>query len=103
LNQDEWDRLRDAIPKKKFRLLFNVLYESGLRIQELLDLQVEDITFKGKAKGKIKVKKGKGGKSRNTLLIDSVADMIHDYVKEKNLKEKDLLFTTRSRKPYKSG
>jgi hypothetical protein len=62
---------------------------------------VEDITFKGKAKGKIFVRKGKGNKERNTTVLDDFADEIHDYVKD--LSGKDFLFTTRSRKPYKSG
>ncbi len=100
LTKEEWSRLKEILPEK-FKFLFQVLNNSGLRIDELLNLQVENITFEGKSKGKIFVRKGKGNKERNTTVLDDFADEIHDYVKD--LSGKDFLFTTRSRKPYKSG
>jgi integrase len=48
----------DILPEK-FKELFFLLNESGLRISELINLKVSDITFKGKTKGKICVRKGK--------------------------------------------
>ncbi len=75
----------------------------GLRVQELLDLQVKDITFKGKTKGKIFDRKGKGNKSRPTTLTEVMVAKVHDYVQGKKLKDEDRLFTNRLGKPYMSG
>ena len=51
---------------------------SGLRIKELINLQVKNITFKeGDSKGKVFIKKRKRGKSGYTTLLDDFADKIH--------------------------
>ena len=56
---------------------------SGLRIKELINIQVKDITFKeGDSKGKVFIKKRKGGKSGYTTLLDDFTDKIHNHVKD---------------------
>ena len=56
---------------------------SGLRIKELINLQVKNITFKeGDSKGKVFIKKRKRGKSGYTTLLDDFADKMHNYVIE---------------------
>ena len=102
LDKDEYGRLWAVLPEK-FKLLFDIMNGCGVRVQELLDLQVKDITFKGLTKGKVFVRKGKGGKPGPTTLTKAMAEKVHDYVKAKKLKDEDLLFTNKCGRPYKSG
>ena len=56
---------------------------SGLRINELLNIKVKDITFKdGNSKGKVFFKKIIWVKAGYTTLLDDFTDKIQDYVKE---------------------
>ena len=56
---------------------------SGLRIKELINLQVKDITFKdGTSKGKVFIKKRKRGKAGYTTILDDFTDKMHNYVIE---------------------
>ena len=50
LNKEEWERLKKVLPDK-FELLFKCLKNAGIRIGELIDLRVKDITFEGDTKG----------------------------------------------------
>jgi integrase len=79
LTKEEWAQLYKVLPGK-FRLMFEVINGSGPRIQELLDLQVKDITFEGKSKGKIYIRKGKRGLPGKTTMTDDVTDKVHEYV-----------------------
>ena len=58
--EEEWADLQKVLPKKH-KLLFSVLKGGGLRIQELLHLEVKDIVYDGENKGDIFVKESKGG------------------------------------------
>ena len=60
---------------KKYRLVFEVLHGSGLRVMELINMKKEDITFTGSTKGQIKVK-GKGSKSRFTTMTHDLTDKV---------------------------
>jgi site-specific recombinase XerD len=60
----------------KHRLVIKLLYSSGLRLQELVDLKREDIDFD---RGLIHVKRGKGKKDRITLLSDSLKNDLLKY------------------------
>ena len=54
-----------------------------MRIKELINLQVKNITFKeGLSKGKVFIKERKGGKSGDITLLDDFTDNIHNFVKE---------------------
>jgi integrase len=59
------------------RLLFALLYGSGLRITECLRLRVKDINFDA---GSLTVHDGKGGKDRVTLLPLSLHDSRHKQI-----------------------
>jgi site-specific recombinase XerD len=57
----------EVMPDNYIKLMFELEWSTGLRIQELLDLKKDDIEFdkdKGDKgdKGKVFVKKGKGDK-----------------------------------------
>ena len=50
---------------------------SGLRISELINLQVKDVTFQeGNSKGKVFIKKRKRGKAGYITLLDDFTDKI---------------------------
>lgn len=54
---------------KKYQLMANIMYGSGLRISECLRLRVMDVDFEMST---IIVREGKGGKDRRTLLPQSL-------------------------------
>ena len=59
------------------RLIFEILYGSGLRISECLRLRIKDIDTN---RFSINVHNGKGGKSRQTLLSRSICDSLQQQV-----------------------
>lgn len=63
----------------KHKCILSLLYSAGLRRQELLDLQLEDIDSKRMV---ILVKSGKGFKDRMTILSESVLKDLRLYYKE---------------------
>lgn len=59
------------------KIIFSILYGSGLRITECLRLRVKDIDFQH---GGITVHDGKGGKDRQTILSPSLAAPIQQLI-----------------------
>jgi integron integrase len=55
------------------RLVATLLYGSGLRLQECLELRVKDIDYERR---EITVKRGKGAKDRRVMLPDAVRDAL---------------------------
>jgi len=61
----------------KHRLIIKLLYSSGLRLQELIDLKRKDIDFE---RNLLNVKKGKGNKDRVTLISGNLKlDLLKYY------------------------
>ncbi|MBN2459711.1 tyrosine-type recombinase/integrase [Candidatus Woesearchaeota archaeon] len=82
LSKDEIKRLIDACLNDKSRLLVQLLYSSGLRVSECLNLRVEDVDFSEKV---CIVKQGKGRKDRATLLSDALAASIRAFMEKEKL------------------
>ncbi|HXI73807.1 MAG TPA: integron integrase [Verrucomicrobiae bacterium] len=68
LSKAEVSRLLAAVPDK-YRLLFQFMYGTGLRLMEALRLRVKDVDFE---RNQIIVRGGKGDKDRVTMLPDSL-------------------------------
>lgn len=69
-------------------LMASLLYGSGLRLSECLDLRVKDVDFAYK---QITVREGKGGKDRYTVLPDKLIEPLQKHlVGVKALHERDL-------------
>jgi integrase/recombinase XerD len=83
LTKEEIKALIDACFNDKSRLLVLLLYSSGLRVSECLRLRVEDLDFKDKA---CVVKKGKGKKDRVTVLSETFADQLREYLEREKIK-----------------
>ena len=70
LSQAEVDRLLDQLSGVQW-LITSLLYGSGLRLLECLQLRIKDVNFD---RGEIVVRDGKGGKDRVTMLPGRLAE-----------------------------
>lgn len=61
------------------RLMVELLYGSGLRLQECLNLRIKDIDF---SLHTITVRQGKGDKDRTTLLPSSIEARLQTQIKK---------------------
>ncbi|MEK9502492.1 tyrosine-type recombinase/integrase [Gemmatimonadota bacterium DH-20] len=76
LGQPEVARLLAAPRNLKHRTLLLLLYSSGLRVGELVRLRPEDVDAD---RGLLRVRRGKGGKDRYTLLARRAVEAIAVY------------------------
>lgn len=90
-NDDEVDTIRNICANPYERALVETLLASGLRINELANLKIEDIDFE---KLVIHVKNGKGGKDRTTFITSVTKKYIFKYLKW-NKHKSDYVFTSR--------
>ena len=67
----------------KHKTIIKILYSSGLRLQELIDLKRKDIDFETNT---IHVKKGKGNKDRITLIAKNLKIDLLKYYSNYNFK-----------------
>jgi integrase/recombinase XerD len=66
---------RDAV-------LLSLLYDTGSRVQELIDLSVRDVRLESPAQVRIT---GKGRKTRVVPLMNSTVELLRDYMREQDL------------------
>lgn len=90
-NDDEVDTIRNICANPYERALVETLLASGLRINELANLKIEDIDFE---KLVIHVNNGKGGKDRTTFITSVTKKYIFKYLKW-NKHKSDYVFTSR--------
>jgi integron integrase len=70
------------------RLMVELLYGAGLRLNELLSLRVKDLDFELLT---ITVRSGKGGKDRTTLLPERLQEALHKQIaRVRKLHQRDL-------------
>lgn len=72
-----------AVKDPVHKLIFEVLEDTGVRVQELCHLRVQDIDFSNNT---IFIKQGKGAKDRVTLMSDNLKDKLQLYLQAKNHK-----------------
>lgn len=65
--------------KGRDKLIFSLLYGSGLRISECLRIRIKDVNFN---LGTLTVREGKGNKDRTTILSPSLKPLIDTYIKK---------------------
>lgn len=78
LSRDEVSRLLAATPNPRARALLMVTYAAGLRVTEVCALQLADVES-APDRMCIKVRGGKGGKDRYTLLSPVLLQTLRDY------------------------
>ena len=99
LNREELSAFFDACEKAKYKMIFMLIYGSGLRIGEAANLRIEDIDSK---KMRIFVRKGKGDKERYTILPQASLEMLRKYYqKERPNHPEGYLFLNDEGKPLK--
>lgn len=76
---EEIQKLFDACENLKHKVVLSLLYSTGLRISELLNLKWEDID---RSRMIITVVQGKGAKDRQVMLPPSLVPLLEKYWKE---------------------
>lgn len=76
LSVNEVGEFLAGIENLKHRTIFMTIYSTGVRVQELVNLQIPDIDSK---RGVIRVRQGKGHKDRYVPLFPSLLDGLRGY------------------------
>jgi len=82
LSKDEVIKILNAEKNLKHRLLLMLVYSSGLRVSEVVQLKKEHIDISRKV---IYIKRGKGRKDRCTLLSEKAVRLFADYCKTSDI------------------
>jgi len=77
LTKEEVKRMIDVMENKKHRLVLMMLYSSGLRLSELLNLKVADLELDEKIGW---VRSGKGDKDRLFILSDKLINDMENFM-----------------------
>lgn len=78
LNQDELSRLFNALQNKKHKAMLFTAYSAGLRVSEVVALQLSDIDSE---RMQIFIARGKGKKDRYVNLSPLLLDILRNYLK----------------------
>ncbi len=71
-----------SINNVKHKLLIGLIYSSGLRVSESVNVKVKDFDFKNKM---MRVRQGKGAKDRMTILSEKISGVLEKYVRNKKI------------------
>jgi integrase/recombinase XerD len=83
LSQEEMMRIFEVTSNLKHRLMLMLIYASGLRRSELLNLRVGDVDLD---RNLVFIRGGKGKKDRQTVMAQSLAPLVEEYMKHYNPK-----------------
>ncbi|MFH0819670.1 MAG: site-specific tyrosine recombinase/integron integrase [bacterium] len=81
LTKEEVRKILGVIQNVKHKLLLGLIYSSGLRVSEAVNVKVKDLDFSNKI---MAVKQGKGAKDRITILSEKMAGVLERYLKNKS-------------------
>lgn len=79
LSKEEVLRLLRISTNRKHKIVIGILYSGGLRLSELLNLKVTDVSFD---QGLIYIRNAKGKKDRVTLLSEAIKEDMVNYIEE---------------------
>ncbi len=97
LREEELKIFFDACENYKYKTIFMMIYGSGLRISEAVNIRVEDIDSKNM---RIFVRNGKGERERYTVLPEASLEMLRKCYKIYKPKHKDgYMFLNREGNP----
>ncbi|MCK4744632.1 tyrosine-type recombinase/integrase [Candidatus Parcubacteria bacterium] len=80
LNKEEIGKIFSVIKNAKHKLILGLIYSSGLRVSEIINVKQGDLDFENKI---LKVKQSKGAKDRITILSEKIAVVLEKYIKNK--------------------
>jgi len=95
LSKEEVLSIIKAIENPKHSLLVRLLYSSGMRVGELLNLKVKDLNLESNFGW---IRNGKGGKDRPFIIAHSLKEELQHYLKDKQPEE--WLFVGWNNSPY---
>jgi integrase/recombinase XerD len=81
LTREEVKKLIDSVDNKKHKLIIKLLYSSGLRLSEVINLKVGDIELD---EGIGWVRSGKGKKDRIFIISDKIVDDLKSQIRRKD-------------------
>jgi integrase/recombinase XerD len=96
LTKEEVRRLIDSADTNKSKLIISTLYSTGLRVSELVNLKVDDLSLTENTGW---VRRGKGAKDRIFMLSSQLSKDLDEYLKGRNhsfVFSKDSPLTTRN-------
>jgi len=93
LTKDETKDLFNVIDNHKHKLMVELMYSTGMRVSEMLNVRVKDFEI---AMDYGWIRRGKGNKDRPFIIADSLKQEIEGYIRENNLLSDDLLFSRNS-------
>lgn len=79
LSKEEIGNIIRLTANPKHKVIIAVLYSSGVRREELLNLKIRDIDSNRML---IRVRNGKGNKSRDTLLAQNTLELLRNYYRK---------------------
>lgn len=88
-NDEEVLRLFNSVKNLKHRVMLMITYASGLRVSELVNLQIEDIDIRRRT---IHIRSAKGHRDRCIPLAEMIIKPLHIYWQAYNLGVKGWLF-----------
>jgi len=100
LSREEVERLIQCAGSPLHRIWLLILYATGMRREELVQLQIGDIDSDRML---IRVRQGKGKKDRDVMLSPRLLQELRDYWRSANPKPKTHLFPGKSRHPNGDG
>ena len=90
LTKEEVIQLLNQIKNKKHLLLTKLLFSSGMRVSEIVNLKVKDLEF-NQSYGW--VRQGKGNKDRMFIIAENLKQDLIDWIKNNNLVYSDYIFS----------
>ena len=100
LTKPEIETVVNNIKNEKHKLMIEILYSSGLRLSELINLKQNDINPQNNT---IHIKSGKGKKDRITILSQKTKNKLFDYILKSKFKTNYLFETQRKTKYTKKS
>lgn len=79
LGRNDTHRILDAVDNPKHRALLVLMYSAGLRVSEVVSLEIRDLDPEREL---IRVRSGKGKKDRYTLLSRRAMQIVQHYISE---------------------
>ena len=96
----EQDSLKNHCKTVKERAIVELLLSSGVRVSELVDLDVSDIDFNSKS---VRIRNGKGGKERITYINDLTLNYLVKYLTDAKIVMGPLFQSYKGKKYTTSG
>jgi len=97
LAKKEFENIRKTVKNKRDQLIFDILFEAGCTLKELVNIKVKDIKF-SKNSVKILAVNTKNKQQRAAAISKKLSLAIKGFVRENRLNPQDCLFSTRQSK-----